>query len=185
MSLNKSGAGSLDKAFTTFTVGTLETDTISEKTSANGVTIDGVLLKDSEVTTDVINEKTATSGVTIDGLLVKDSDVAVLGYGKSYASQYTGDGATSLGITGVGFQPKMVIIAVHRTSPGNEDYWIRIENQDTDQCLVNVAGGASGGGRFDDDKIISLDADGFTVDDNGANNHPNTSSQVYDFVCFG
>lgn len=51
------------------------TDTISEKTSATGVTVDGVLLKDSEVTTDTINEKTSATGVTIDGVLLKDSEM--------------------------------------------------------------------------------------------------------------
>jgi hypothetical protein len=53
----------------------LATDTISEETSAAGVTIDGVLLKDSQVTTDQINEKTSAAGVTIDGVLLKDSQV--------------------------------------------------------------------------------------------------------------
>jgi hypothetical protein len=53
----------------------LATDTISEETSAAGVTVDGVLLKDSQVTTDQINEKTSAAGVTIDGVLLKDSEV--------------------------------------------------------------------------------------------------------------
>jgi hypothetical protein len=53
----------------------LATDTISEETSAAGVTVDGVLLKDSQVTTDQINEKTSAAGVTIDGVLLKDSQV--------------------------------------------------------------------------------------------------------------
>ena len=51
------------------------TDVINEKTAATGVTLDGVLLKDSEVTTDVINEKTGATGVTVDGVLLKDSEV--------------------------------------------------------------------------------------------------------------
>ena len=50
-------------------------DTISEKTTAAGVTIDGVKLKDSEPYCNVINEKTAATGVTIDGVLLKDSAV--------------------------------------------------------------------------------------------------------------
>ena len=57
------------------TVNTFNVDVISEKTSAAGVTIDGVLLKDSEVTTDVIKEKTSAAGVTIDGVLLKDTAV--------------------------------------------------------------------------------------------------------------
>jgi len=53
------------------------TDTINEKTAAAGVTVDGVLLKDSEVTTDTISEKTAAAGVTIDGVLLKDNDATL------------------------------------------------------------------------------------------------------------
>ena len=48
-------------------------DTMSEITAAAGVTIDGVLLKDSEVTTDTINEKTGAAGVTIDNFKIKDN----------------------------------------------------------------------------------------------------------------
>jgi len=54
---------------------TPKVDTISELTSAAGVTVDGVLLKDSQVSTDVINEKTSATGVTIDGVLLKDGAV--------------------------------------------------------------------------------------------------------------
>jgi len=61
----------------------LTTDTIGEHTSAAGVTVDSVLLKDGAVTvgsggsvsTDTISEKTAAAGVTIDGCLVKDGFV--------------------------------------------------------------------------------------------------------------
>jgi hypothetical protein len=60
--------------------GDLSVDTINEKTAASGVTIDGVLLKDSQVTTDVINEKTAAAGVTVDGVVCKDSGVSVGGF---------------------------------------------------------------------------------------------------------
>ena len=42
----------------------LDIDTIAESTPAAGVTIDGVLLKDSAVTTDTIAEKTPAAGVT-------------------------------------------------------------------------------------------------------------------------
>ena len=54
----------------------IKVDTISEKTSANGVTIDGVNLKDSVVKTDTISEKTSAAGVTIDGALIKDNLLA-------------------------------------------------------------------------------------------------------------
>ena len=39
--------------------------------------------------------------------------------------------------------------------------------------------------QFDDDRIISLDSDGFTVDDRGFDTHPNTSSQVYNYMALG
>jgi hypothetical protein len=59
----------------TTTANTFSTDLITEKTSAAGVTVDGVLLKDSQVTTDQINEKTSAAGVTIDSVLLKDGTV--------------------------------------------------------------------------------------------------------------
>ena len=59
----------------------LKVDTISEKTSANGVTIDGVNLKDSVVKTDTISEKTSAAGVTIDGLLIKDGGISAITQG--------------------------------------------------------------------------------------------------------
>ena len=64
----------------------VSTDVISEETSAAGVTIDGVLLKDSTVKTDTIIEKTADNGVTIDGVVCKDGGIDLL-YG--YVEQIT------------------------------------------------------------------------------------------------
>jgi len=57
----------------------VKVDTISERTAAGGVTIDGVLLKDSILNTDNIAEKTAAAGVTIDGVLIKDSVLKIPG----------------------------------------------------------------------------------------------------------
>jgi hypothetical protein len=53
-------------------------DTISELTSASGVTIDSVLLKDNAITATGISVATITeyasgSGVTVDGILLKDN----------------------------------------------------------------------------------------------------------------
>lgn len=53
----------------------VSTNTINELTAAAGVTIDGVLLKDSEVKTDTVIEKTSAAGVTLDGLQIKDASV--------------------------------------------------------------------------------------------------------------
>ena len=53
----------------------LKIDTINEFNTDSGVTIEGILLKDSEINIDIINEKTADTGVTIDGVLLKDGIV--------------------------------------------------------------------------------------------------------------
>ena len=54
---------------------TILTDTIGEYTSAAGVTVDGVGLKDGTVVTDTIVEQTSANGVDVDGVLLKDSSV--------------------------------------------------------------------------------------------------------------
>jgi hypothetical protein len=71
----------------------IETDTINETTSASGVTIDSVLLKDGAVSTDTINELGAGNGVTIDTVLLKDGNV-VLSSGQGVDFSDTGDGTT-------------------------------------------------------------------------------------------
>ena len=72
-SASKAGSETLtNKTLTSPVLTTPQVDTVGEETTTAGVTVDGVLLKDSEVTTDVINEKTATTGVTVDGILLKD-----------------------------------------------------------------------------------------------------------------
>jgi hypothetical protein len=78
-------------------VNTFNVDVISEKTSAAGVTVDGVLLKDSQVSTDQINEKTSATGVTVDGVLLKDSGV-VTGAGTVSAPVYSTTGDLNTGI---------------------------------------------------------------------------------------
>jgi len=56
----------------------IRVDTISEKTSANGVAIDGVTIKDSVVLTDTISEKTSANGVAVDSLAIKDGKITNL-----------------------------------------------------------------------------------------------------------
>lgn len=101
---------------------------------------------------------------------------------------YTGDGETSQGITGVGFQPKYVKIWVRYTVAGTQaDLW-----ETTDTIMDdNASGGAfefdvtAERWEFEPDKIIALGSDGFTVDDAGADDHPNTNSTVYNYMAIG
>lgn len=73
----------------------LSSDIISESTSNSGVTVEGVLLKDSAVVVDTINESTSAAGVTIDGVLLKDSEVST----DTINESTTGAGVTIEGVT--------------------------------------------------------------------------------------
>ena len=97
---------------------------------------------------------------------------------------YTGDGSTSKAITGVGFAPKFVKIWMAYAA-GN---LIAIET--TDLLVAVDANGVAHkheGGTHSQIKnaIISLDADGFTVDDAGTDSHPNTTGGAYTYLCLG
>ena len=71
--LLRSGAGIFGLNFTATTQ--VRTDSIVENLTGNGVTVEGVLLKDSIVRVNDILEKTGNVGVTIDGVLIKDGVV--------------------------------------------------------------------------------------------------------------
>lgn len=101
---------------------------------------------------------------------------------KIKTGTYTGDGTTSKAITGVGFTPKMVIIFLHAAA-GNAAYpFIKFTDVVTDGALKMQE---DAGMQITANTIISLDADGFTVDDAGADDHPNTNLSVYDYICLG
>lgn len=100
---------------------------------------------------------------------------------------YTGDGTESQSITGVGFEPKYVKIWPRETGSANDTVYettdtIIDDNATNDQSWRHLSGG---GHDTRANKIISLDSDGFTVDDAGADNHPNANGQVYNYVCIG
>jgi len=103
------------------TANSLISDTVSEKTAAAGVTVDGVLLKDSQVSTDQINEKTSAAGVTIDGVLLKDSEVTTdvikektSAAGVTIDSVLLKDGMVGIGADGTASAP-----SIYRASDTN------------------------------------------------------------------
>lgn len=69
----------------------IKADVIAESTTAAGVTVDGVLLKDGTVTTDTVSEATGGAGVTVDGTLIKDGGLTGAGTVLLTGSA-TGDG---------------------------------------------------------------------------------------------
>lgn len=167
-------------------------------------------VEDGADVTDETNVVSALDGATLssatvagtDGVLVQDADdsnslkkvtaqsiadLATAG-AQIATGTYTGDGGTSKSITGVGFQPKFVMIA--RASGGTQFA------QDNDisivfTSLLSAAGVAigwdSGGSDFADrsDAITALGSDGFTVDDAGSDQHPNKSGVTYAYVAIG
>jgi hypothetical protein len=118
---------------------------------------------------------------------------AISSVARIFTGTYTGNGSTSQGITGIGFRPKYVVITARKTATDGtpEDYAIVFT---TDVIVDDVTTGAAWtiqqnasnpDWAFYDDQIISLDADGFTVDDNGVDAHPNKNSQVYNYMAIG
>jgi len=98
--------------------------------------------------------------------------------------RYTGDGTTAQAITGIGFRPKYVKIWQHATA--DETYVEFYER--TDQFHTEFAAGHFTSAYYHNvwsDKIISLDPDGFTVDDDGIDAHPNKLNQEYNFLALG
>jgi len=147
--------------------GSLAVDTINEKTAGAGVTIDGAKLKDSLV------EANLKDGVTIGGDAVT----------KIKVGTYVGDGSVSLAITGVGFQVKYVIIWSYTESTlASESIHEKATGFYTN---MNAFHSGAGGHGIGDDHIISLDADGFTVDDNANDEDPNSNGATYVYLALG
>ena len=93
---------------------------------------------------------------------------------------YTGDGEIAQGITGVGFAPKYVRIWQHPIVATTYITMEKIDESFWGDYNFNIF---SDGAQLN--RISSLDADGFTVDDQGADGHPNADTYVYDFMCLG
>ena len=107
----------------------------------------------------------ALSGELADDQLVKTSDAVSKLFCRIKTGTYTGDGSTGQAITGVGFQPKHVKIWPHPTVDDNaEEIHEKLDQSWGDYAYVHS-------GTFPhhirDNRINSLDADGFTVDESG------------------
>ena len=113
---------------------------------------------------------------------------ADLGFVEMKSSTYTGNGETSLEITGIGFTPKYLKIWVRATSDGSAIAIFETTAEIIDDNASGMSVMHDGDGNehtVQTNTIISLNADGFTVDDNGADQHPNKSSQIYNYIAIG
>lgn len=110
-------------------------------------------------------------------------DGATLNLSKT--GSYTGDGSVSLAITGVGFTPAYVRIWEKATVDGTAVSAWETTTEMIDDLALHGATLEEGGGGINlfDNRIISLDTDGFKVDDDSADGGPNTSGKVYNYLC--
>ena len=99
---------------------------------------------------------------------------------------YTGDGTTGQAITGVGFQPKYVKIFIYNAFGGVLDSFELIDGfaSGFSQRNYGTIGGSTATYQ-NPNMIISLDADGFSVDDGGIDDHPNKDEVVYLYLAIG
>ena len=103
--------------------------------------------------------------------------------------EYVGDGTTSNAITGLGFEP--IVVWIEQIATADNDPLVCCWTTDT--IMDDIAGGngtvvfmnTNGDQTAKDNKIISLDADGFTVSDDGANLFPNQNTIVNNWWAFG
>ena len=97
--------------------------------------------------------------------------------------EYTGDGATSQAITGLGFAPKFVHThAKDETFNSTNVHYTWDDLVNDSASGVDILIGTSAQTYIDG--IISLDSDGFTVDDRAADQDPNKNTIVYKFYAW-
>ena len=99
---------------------------------------------------------------------------------------YSGDGSTSLAITGLGFSPKFLLLILGGNDGDSINYGFTssaLVDDDPQGLMVNVA--SSGATTLQDNKILSLDADGFTVSDTSADAFPNTNGSTVHYIAWG
>ena len=111
-------------------------------------------------------------------------DTGVATRARIATGTYTGDGNATQAITGVGFEP--VFLKIWERLAVNNDIW-RWET--TDQLLTSSLAVEESDGDdspvMRDDRIVSLDSDGFTVGDGATGSQPNASGVVYSYLAIG
>lgn len=100
----------------------------------------------------------------------------ITGLSQIKVSTYTGNGSTTQAITGVGFQPDIVLIMPHRGNPDAISV-IKTSAMGTYSKFFNDLG------AYLNDAIISLDTDGFTVGDvTGSAVDYNANGRTYSYL---
>jgi len=107
--------------------------------------------------------------------------------------EYTGNGAASQPIDGIGFQPKYLRInrkyTTDQTAAESKGalLWTStsINNDNAAGMAITGNDASQDVWTYTVDCIRSLDSDGFTVGDAGTSDHPNAASVEYNFMAIG
>ena len=94
---------------------------------------------------------------------------------------YTGDGNPTQAITGVGFEPKVVMIYSQNAGVGPKGLAMRATDDVALKSALLRLDGASSGYSYADDLIQSFQADGFTV----GTYYMNELANVYTYIALG
>lgn len=103
--------------------------------------------------------------------------------------EYTGDGSTGFSVTGLPCSPKYLKIVIRETTSGNAvevwETWGRVIDDDAAGMSILHRNADTPPHEVIKDAIVSLDADGFTVSDQGADKHPNKNTVKYNWYVIG
>lgn len=170
-------AAEINTACDGITATAAEINTICDGTGL-GIADDNIVqMDDADAADDDFARFTANG---LEGRSVAEMRTDLGGLSRIKTGTYTGDGSTSQAITGVGFQPKVLFILIGGTTSGNigqlfaADTMTAAQYADSDFREYNAGG-----------TINSLDSDGFTVDDGGADRAPNENGTTYHYIALG
>ncbi|MCJ7560480.1 hypothetical protein MUO79_07660 [Candidatus Bathyarchaeota archaeon] len=106
------------------------------------------------------------------------------GGGKTAYATYTGDGAATQAIVGVGFRPRFVQILERTNNDATVKFACAITEDGGNTLLMQNFPSTT---FYELDHVISFDADGFTVGDGtgGVGNQLNKAGIDYNYICFG
>ncbi len=126
-----------------------------------------------------------------DWICVDNADGAAVWYRTASATEgriktgtYTGDGTESQAITGIGFSPKYVKIFRRPTSEILMELYEKLDQSWGDFAAEHGVTATAEHKAFDN-RINSLDADGFTVDDDASDQNPNADTFTYNYLALG
>jgi len=113
-------------------------------------------------------------------LCQRESDSVIRPLNKPVSIEYTGDGTTGLGVTGVGFKGSYIKIWVQKLVHGDTvksyETSTHIIDDHVDGAVIKSDGNLQ---TLKTDAVKSFDDDGFTVSDRSIDSHPNKLGVIY------